>query len=1133
MNVKSTNKSFHAYADREPVFRAGYDANTTTTKYFVIQERDVSYRFSPHFHPYVGSLIRRLLTKSTSGLQAADTDYVKRADGTIETLPDGTFRPVLYGNIFSGARYDPKSIVETPRPVKDLDFTTIGAYATYNFELFFHVPLTIAMHLSKNQRFADAQRWFHYIFDPTDDSNGPTPERFWKVRPFQYTDVRKIEDILVNLATGQDEDLRDATIRSIEAWKAEPFRPHVIARYRQQAYMYKTVMAYLDNLIAWGDSLFRQDTGETVDEALMLYVLAANILGPRPQIVPKKGSVRPQNYANLRDDLDKFGNAMRDLEADAPFDLMPFPTDEGGDNERLATVRSMSKALYFAVPRNDRLLAYWDTVADRLFKIHNSLNIQGVFRQLALFAPPIDPAMLARAAAAGVDIAAVVNGVNQPLPLVRFSILVQKALDACQEVKSLGAALLAAMEKEDGEAMAVLRAKHETAMLALAEQVRYGHLQEATKAKEGLLRTLALAVQRFTFYERQLGRKEDDVIRAIPQLDALDKDALQKMKLTAGEPDMALRTIDVDIATDAFADAASALNGGKLLSSHEVREALLLEGAQLASDIGNVLSFAGSIAHLFPTAKVHAQPMGVGATVEYGGNNVGHGLQAGSGAARAIAERLNFEARRAARIDGFARREREWAFQSNLAAGDIAQILKQLRAAELREAIAELELRNHRAQQKHAEEIEVFLNEEGTQKTGKTTNKSLYTWMKREVKTLYGQTFQFAFDTARKAERGLQHELGNTGLSYLQYGYTAGKEGLLAGEKLHFDIRRMEMAYHQLHQREYEMTRHVSLLQVNPMGLLQLRRTGRCTIAIPETLLDMDGPGHYFRRIKSVAVSIPCIAGPYASVNCTLTLLKSSIRSSPVLRDGVYARENAEDDRFSDYFGSTQSIVTSSSQNDAGLFDTNLRDDRYLPFEYAGAISEWQIDLPGDPSKNDPLQFDYSTISDVVLHVRYTARPGGGLLRNAAMANVRTAIEVAQAIGSTRLFSMRHEFPSEWAKFLAQTPAAGDRFELAITLRDEHYPFWSRGRLDSVQSLRLLAVSAAAPPPTLDVFDKVNDTPTAAAQDTLTRESAFGNLLVGSLAGIPLPASPTGNVRLYFDTKAVKDVWLAVAWSGV
>ena len=56
--------------------------------------------------------------------------------------------------------------------------------------------------------------------------------------------------------------LRKETISSIEAGKDAPFRPHVIARYRQQAYMYKTVMAYLDNLIAWGDSLFRQDTGE-------------------------------------------------------------------------------------------------------------------------------------------------------------------------------------------------------------------------------------------------------------------------------------------------------------------------------------------------------------------------------------------------------------------------------------------------------------------------------------------------------------------------------------------------------------------------------------------------------------------------------------------------------------------------------------------------------------------------------------------------------------------------------------------------------------------------------------------------------------------------------------------------------
>jgi hypothetical protein len=271
-------------------------------------------------------------------------------------------------------------------------------------------------------------------------------------------------------------------------------------------------------------------------------------------------------------------------------------------------------------------------------------------------------------------------------------------------------------------------------------------------------------------------------------------------------------------------------------------------------------------------------------------------------------------------------------------------------------------LKNHSQQIKHAEEIEHFLNEEGTEKNGKKTNKALYAWMKREVKGLYAQCFQFAFDVAKKAERALQHELGNPELSYLQFGYLAGNEGLLAGEKLYLDIKRMGMAYDDLNQREYELTKHVSLLQVNPLALLQLRTTGRCAVILPEELFDWDGPGHYFRRIKSVAVSIPCVAGPYTSVNCTLTLLKSSIRKTQMLRGGIYEREDAEDDRFSDYFGSIQSIVTSSGQNDSGLFETNLRDERYLPFEGSGAVSEWQLQLPADPSKGDPRQFDYETI---------------------------------------------------------------------------------------------------------------------------------------------------------------------------
>lgn len=1208
MIVKTS--SWHGLLDAERFsFDPGRFLETTKTKYFVIQERQLSYRFTLHQHPYVQQLMQRLLRRGTPGLQAADTEYhtrlrlstptaakdaagravqlaageivhlrdgaaavldgqhvrfagnrvltslddsvltppkntavtipastmVRRSNGDVctlnadahVTLIDGGPLPVLYADFFKEI-YQPSTLVQQPYPVTDLDFTASGAYAVYNWELFFHVPFTIAVHLSKNGRYAEAQHWFHYLFDPTDDSDGPTPERFWKVRPFQTTDVKKIEEILVNLATGADADLRNETLRSIDAWKDAPFRPHVIARYRQQAYMYRTVMAYLDNLIAWGDSLFRQDTGEAIDEALQLYVLAANILGPRPQAVPKKGSVRPQTYANLRKDLQQFGVVLREVEADIPFDPGPFPDAEAKDDNRLAVVRGIGRALYFCVPRNDKLLSYWDTVADRLFKIRNSLNIQGVFRQLALFEPPIDPALLARAAAAGLDVGAIVSGLNQPLPLVRFALLVQKAAEIAQEVKSLGNQLLAAMEKEDGEAMAILRARHERAIIQMVEQIKYAQWQEATKAREGLLQSLALAVQRYTYYERQLGKKQDEIEKAIPQLGELDKDGLARLKFTQQEPALAPREIEVDIAQDLGE------SGGKIVSSYEREELQKQALSRTIQDAVEGYVLTGKALKLIPDFGIHAHFWGVGPRTDIvGGTKLADVMWFAADVAKALASRFDYEGGRAGKLGSYARREQEWSFQSNLAASEITQIFKQLRAAQIREAIAEQELKSHRQQMRQAEEIERFLNAEGTEKTGKRTNKALYAWMKREVRSLYAQCFQFAFDSARKAERALQHELGNPELSYLQFGYLAGKEGLLAGERLYLDLKRMEMAYHEQNRREYELTRHVSLLQVDPLSLIQLRATGRCTVRLPEMLFDMDGPGHYFRRIKSVAVSIPCVTGPYVGVNCKLTLLKSSIRKMPILRDGEYAREGAEDDRFSDHFGSLESIVASSAQNDSGLFEPDLRDERYLPFENSGVISEWQLELPANPSQGEPAQFDYNTISDVILHIRYTAREGGSLLRNAAMKQIHHLIVEGQAAGSVRLFSVRHEFPSEWAKFMSQTPAPNQRYELALTLRPEHYPFWSQGRLNGVVRVDCLAQSADDPAPaTITVADRVDKTDAGTRKDTLTKDGSLNNLLVGKLTNLTLPAQPTGEIKLSFENARLNNFWIAVTWSG-
>ena len=130
-----------------------------------------------------------------------------------------------------------------------------------------------------------------------------------------------------------------------------------------------------------------------------------------------------------------------------------------------------------------------------------------------------------------------------------------------------------------------------------------------------------------------------------------------------------------------------------------------------------------------------------------------------------------------------------------------------------------------------------------------------------------------------------------------------------------------------------------------------------------------------------------------------------------------------------------------------------------------------------------------------------------------------------------RLFSVRHEFPSEWAKFQGQTPGANQRFELALNLREEHYPFWSQVRLSSVLRVDLFARSTKDPVPgSLDVFDKADQNDATGKKDTLAKDAALDNLLVGKLTNIGLPSSPVSEVKFFLEDREIGDLWVAVTW---
>ena len=132
-------------------------------------------------------------------------------------------------------------------------------------------------------------------------------------------------------------------------------------------------------------------------------------------------------------------------------------------------------------------------MADRLFKLRHCQNIEGVTRQLALFDAPIDPGLLVRAQAAGVDIGSVLSDTQAPLPSYRFAPLYAQAQEFCSAVRDYGSKVLAALERRDAEELATLLATQQQQLLADADQIYDAKVDEAQRQIDSLDQSLALA----------------------------------------------------------------------------------------------------------------------------------------------------------------------------------------------------------------------------------------------------------------------------------------------------------------------------------------------------------------------------------------------------------------------------------------------------------------------------------------------------------------------------------------------------------------------------------------------------------------------------------------------------------------
>jgi hypothetical protein len=410
--------------------------------------------------------------------------------------------------------------------------------------------------------------------------------------------------------------------------------------------------------------------------------------------------------------------------------------------------------------------------------------------------------------------------------------------------------------------------------------------------------------------------------------------------------------------------------------------------------------------------------------VETGGEQAGETIDKFSEFSESLGEGLSVTGELLGTFASHERMAEDWRLQLGTARSDLAQIAHQTEAATRQLAVAERELEILGKQIEQNESVTTFI-------TGKFANAELWSWMSGRLSGLHLQAYALAHEMARAAEQAFRFErgVGEDAAGFVRPVYwESRRSGLLAGETLALDLERMAQEYLNTDGRGLEITRSVSLAEVDPVALLRLKSTGTCEFSLSEALFDYDFPGHYRRQIRWLSVDFVDAAGEPVTPNAVLTQLghKTVLRPDPATVRYLLDPKGPTPAALRTDWRAGQQVALSHAppgEENNGLFRLNPDDDRYLPFEGTGAVSTWRLQLTGRRSDEDP-----GLLGDVTITLRYTADAGDAVFANA----VKGMLKPYQTF---RYLDVASEFPDEWAGFLD-----GDGAELVLPISPDMFP---------------------------------------------------------------------------------------------
>ncbi len=330
-------------------------------------------------------------------------------------------------------------------------------WGQYYWELMYFSPLTMANVLQTTQQYDKALTWYKGVFNPSrrrSDSISP-----FVFAPFEDASGNNILGPLLNTRY-----LNDLHLHAFEAHRMAQLRGSL-------PYKKYMVMRYIQNLLAWGDSLFKDNTRESITEAMSRYFSASDLLGNSPRKL----------YSATYDDSTQH-STVYDLFKSMVKTASSSPESALASQLLVIYPYNYSVASYFRVPENREFMALWSNVGDRLYKIRNCLSIAGLKQQLALLSPAIDPHDLVRAVATrgGEFVREMLDEISDKnRPPYRFLVLLERAKEFASFVERLGDSFLSMLERKDNAYLVKLSNTFSEKMLDMMTQQKKAGITQA------------------------------------------------------------------------------------------------------------------------------------------------------------------------------------------------------------------------------------------------------------------------------------------------------------------------------------------------------------------------------------------------------------------------------------------------------------------------------------------------------------------------------------------------------------------------------------------------------------------------------------------------------------------------------